>query len=597
MKKQFLNALLYGALVFSGGTFFVSCGDDDNSDLENRVSVLEGLIDGIKEQLESAIKVGYTVTKYDADARKITLSDGTIIDLGAAGTGGGGGEASNITVGDGVIIVTIGDVEYALPLTTTLSSLVYVPESTDPVITIDQAANQDGVTLRFLATPALSADALSKATITVADAREVATRANSSFFKVKNLKADGDLIQATMKVWDATPGKTYTVAVHLSVPGATVSSNYFYVAVGADVEVETENLNVAPTLTGLLAGATQNEDKSYTATLSDAPGEAPAFLGTIKFQEMIAVEGAGKLSYSLAPAEMQNQSVRDNYANLSANLAADGTWTCTKRPGTTGGEEGILILAKNDDDVTRAKVYIKVVDPLADIDFSELCGIEGNFEAELYGRDGRFVGLGTQELNIPSIFQNNATEIPVRYGSSDAFFEAYTNYKISTEATGILVYNDDGQLVLSDYAQKCLGGGRGVFWYYRGFDLRVPETIATDGKYTDEYGTFDGGENYAGYDTWGSGNPADFVNNPNFYNFGKEGMRPVAEFGWKMDEKTGVLTSPKDYTGYGVRFAFAAGFEYAYGVKSLCGKGADQLGMLFINRRAAPEGATMPAIK
>ena len=255
MNKQFVNALLCGAMFFSTGTF-TSCNNDDIDDLKTRVSVIEVAIDDIKAQLSKAITVGSTVTKWDAEKRIITLSSGTQIDLGVLSSGG---EASNITVGDGVIIISIGGVEYALPMATAINSLVYCPESTNPIVTIDQAANKDGVTLRFLATPALSADALSKAKISIADAREVQTRANTSFFKLKDLKADGDLIQATMKVWDAAPGKTYTVAVHLSVPGATVSSNYFYVSVGADVTVITEDLSVAPELTGL-DGAAANAD-------------------------------------------------------------------------------------------------------------------------------------------------------------------------------------------------------------------------------------------------------------------------------------------------------------------------------------------------
>lgn len=592
MNKQFVNALLCGAMFFSTGTF-TSCNNDDIDDLKTRVSVIEVAIDDIKAQLSKAITVGSTVTKWDAEKRIITLSSGTQIDLGVLSSGG---EASNITVGDGVIIISIGGVEYALPMATAINSLVYCPESTNPIVTIDQAANKDGVTLRFLATPALSADALSKAKISIADAREVQTRANSSFFKLKDLKADGDLIQATMKVWDATPGKTYTVAVHLSVPGATVSSNYFYVSVGADVTVVTEDLSVAPELTGL-DGAAANADGSWTATLPDGTGDVPAFLGSVKFQEMITVPGVDKLFYTLAPADQQNESVRTNYSNLSANLSADGTWKCVKRPGTAGGEEGILILAKDADDVTRAKVYIKVIDPLADIDFPALCGVKGSFEAELYGRDGRFFALGTNTLDVPATFAAYETEIPIRHGNSDDFFTSYASYNVATDE-GALVYNDgSGKLVLGDFAKKYLGGARGVFWYYRGFALYVPETLATDGKYTDEDGkSFNAGEGFD-YDTWGSGNPADYVNNPNYYDFHPDGLRTVASFGWKMDEKTGVLTTPEDYEGYGVRIAFAAGFEYAYGVKNLCANGDDKLGMLFINRRTAAEGAKMPARK
>ena len=130
------------------GTFFVSCSDDDNSDLENRVSVLEGLIDDIKSQLSKAITIGATVTNWDAEKRIITLNNGTQIDLGSLSSGG---EASNITLGDGVIIISIDGIDYALPLATAINSLVYCPESTDPIVYIDQATNQNGVTLRFSA--------------------------------------------------------------------------------------------------------------------------------------------------------------------------------------------------------------------------------------------------------------------------------------------------------------------------------------------------------------------------------------------------------------------------------------------------------------
>ena len=145
MNKRFFKVLFCGALVLSSGTFLVSCSDDDNSDLENRVSVLEGLIDDIKSQLSKAITVGATVTNWNAEKRIITLNDGTKIDLGA-----GGGEASNITVGDGFIIISIGGTEYALPMATTVKSLVYCPEFTDGIVAMD---GKGVAVVRFLATP------------------------------------------------------------------------------------------------------------------------------------------------------------------------------------------------------------------------------------------------------------------------------------------------------------------------------------------------------------------------------------------------------------------------------------------------------------
>ena len=46
MNKRFLNALLFGAVVLSTGTF-TSCNNDDVDDLKSRVSVIEVAIDDI----------------------------------------------------------------------------------------------------------------------------------------------------------------------------------------------------------------------------------------------------------------------------------------------------------------------------------------------------------------------------------------------------------------------------------------------------------------------------------------------------------------------------------------------------------------------
>lgn len=62
----------------------------------------------------------------------------------------------------------------------------------------------------------------------------------------------------------------------------------------------------------------------------------------------------------------------------------------------------------------------------------------------------------------------------------------------------------------------------------------------------------------------------------------------------QIDIKTGELITPAEYTGYGFRFAIGAGYEYLYGVKNITANGNDKIGMLFFNRRLAPEGAKMP---
>ena len=128
----------------------------------------------------------------------------------------------------------------------------------------------------------------------------------------------------------------------------------------------------------------------------------------------------------------------------------------------------------------------------------------------------------------------------------------------------------------AEYAAK----SRGIYWFYRGFAIYVPETLAVeDGKYIGTNGkSYAGGEGYD-YDLW----------------LGSYFYDPVSSWNFKIDEQTGVITLPETYTGYGFRIGVGAGYEYAYGVKKI-GE-ADQFGLFFFNRRLAPEGATMPAPK
>lgn len=591
MNKRFFNALLYGALVFSSGTFFVSCSDDDNSDLENRVSVLEGLIDDIKLQLSKAITVGATVTNWDAEKRIITLNDGTKIDLGA-----GGGEASNITVGDGFIIISIGGTEYALPMATTVKSLVYCPEFTDGIVAMD---GKGVAVVRFLATPAVSADALSKATFTVADARLVETRAGEDLIKVTKQELEDDLIKVTLQGLGVEADKTYVVSLLMSQnEKPLVSSNYFYVKVADDFSFNSEEL-VDPKFEAAVTDATK-EGEFWVATLPDGNGDVPNFLGEFSFKDFVSVEG--DVVYELAPKSKQNQNVQDKYDFLKKCLSADGKWKMTGRPGTNcdpKGEDdadkpGLLVYLKVNE-VTKAKVYFKVIDPWKDLDFKALSGLPGNFEAELYGRSGEYVPVGKSELDIPAILNQWEELIPIRH-TGDDWFNAFVKYDIKDANGNSLVYNDGTKLVMSDDAKKMCKLSRGIFWYYRGVSIRVPETLAVDdGKYTDSKGNkHSGGEGFDDYDAWGSGNPADYASNPTgFYSTWGKYDYTVNNFPWTLSPE-GILTFTEDFPGYGMRLAFAAGLEYDYGVKDLTGAGADQFGMLFINRRVSADDAKMP---
>lgn len=586
MTKQILNTILICVMIVVCGFQVTSCTPDDSTELKNRVTALELMIDDIQESLSYAITTGASVTSYDNVNNTITLSTGQVIPLGTSG----GGEATNITVQDGFIVIVVGGVSYTLPLISTVNSLVYCPEFTDGIVQLDSK----GATVCLLATPALSAEEVQNATFSIADARLVQTRAGEELMKVSAVALEDDLIKLSVIGLGVEPSKTYVVAVKLSQAGKDiVSSDYFYVKVSDDFSFDSEDL-VTPSFSSAITDATAAGD-FWVATLPDGDGDVANFLGEFNFKDFVTVDG--DVTYELAPKTTQNENVQNRYSFFKSCLSSNGSWKMAGRPGTncSGSEDrpGILIYLKVDE-VIKAKVYFKIIDPLADIDFPALSGITGNFEAELYGRDGRFVAPGKGELDVTAVMNEYETEFPIIHNGADVFAKL-KNLNIATDELGSLVYNDgEGKLVLGDAAKKYSSNSRGVFWYYRGFMVVVPESLATsDGKYIDVNGrAWSGAEGY-GYDTWGTGNIVEYANNTNYYNSWGAHDIPVGTFGITMDEATAVVTFPESYTGWGLRLAVFGGLEYDYGYKQFTT--ADQYGMIFINRRQAAEDATMPA--
>lgn len=590
MCKRSILALLASALLLTSGLFVNSCQRFDPTALENRVSALEGLIDGIKAKLEKAITTGSTVTAYDANARKITLSDGTTIELGSADKGG---EATNIKVGEGYIIITIAGVDYILPMVSSVNSVSFVPTTETGIVPLDN----DGAVVYLHTVPALSEAELALTEFSIADAREIVTKAGESLIKIVSVELEEDLIKLTLKGLGVKAATTYVVSVKLDVASQyEIASDYFYVKVDNDFYFAEEEL-VEPTFSAAITDAVKIGEKQdfWVATLPDGDGPVN-FLNTFNFKDFVTVEG--DVTYELAPKENQNDAVKGNYDFFKACLAADGTWTSQGRPGTNcaGPEEkpGILILLKVND-VVKTKVYFKIVDPFANLDFKALGGLQGIFEAELYARSGQFLAIGENEIDIPAILNDinnfaDDNEMLVHQGK-DNFFPNYLNYEVRDGDISILYNDGEGHILPADYAKRYItNDDLGVFWYYRGFMLVVPEDIAPN------YPGFSGGEGYD-YDTWGSGDPSVYANQGDeFYMTWRAGGDPrkwVGEFGITLSPD-GILRTDASYTGWGVRLAFAAGFQYAYGVKDLCAPGADQLGMVFFNRRKCDPNATMP---
>ncbi len=582
MKKQLTSILLGGAILFS--PLCTSCTNDDIDSLDERVSVLEGMIRDLKSQLEANMVTGSTITNATQSTDgtwTLKLSDGSTITIAPSSAAG-----ASVTVEetDAAFIITVNGTEYVLGKGAAVSSLVFVDEYGDGKVALDSK----GAAVSFLVEPKLSAEEVAAATFAIADAREVKTRAGEDLMEVSAAAVDGDLVKLTIIGTGVEAGKTYVVSVKMSAKGTTLCSNYFRVEVANDFSFDAEALEDPKMKNDVVTDFEPKGEGFWTATMPDP-------LGTFNFKDYYAELPAGEIEFTLAPAAAQNPAVQGRYEVFKEALSKDGSWEFKQRPGTSGYDEtnnGVLIYMKADKQI-KNKIYWKIHDPLGGLDFQALNGLAGNFESELYGREGGYVEAGTS-LCIPEVFYNYETDIPIRHGGSDAWFAAWKNYSIK-DGENEVIFNDGTNLVVHDDYKKYLKHSRGIEWFYRGFMIVVPENMATeDGKYIASNGkAYSGGEGY-GYDTWGPGSAGEWFAKPNWYQECGNDKAKWADFGIVLDPKTGVITFPETYTGWGVRIAFSAAFQYAFGEKTLVGTGTDQLGMLFFNRRVAGEGATMP---
>ncbi|MBQ8673768.1 MAG: hypothetical protein IJ511_06950 [Bacteroides sp.] len=584
MNKQFWNVLLCGAaLVLSTGTF-TACGDDTD-ELESRVAVLEGAYADLKDQLGKALTTGSSVVSAENKdgVWTLKLSDGTtiVIDTNVkASTGGStaGGSAVTVEQGEGSFTITVDGTSYTIPTGATVNSLVYVPEYADGKVIV----GNEGATVKFLARPAISD--LSKASFSIVDVVELKTRSvgsNNEFVIAGDVTESEGYLSVPLKGIKAVAGASYAVALQVNCSGTVITSNYFTVEVAEDFYFESEKIGDY---------AIKAE---YQPTEVDANGfcsmtiDGLKLLSPMNFKDLFD-QFPENAQFQVAPhAEQPGGKAQEKWELLDKSLAADGSWDFYANPGTSFNDNaeqpGFLVYVVADN-VTKAKIYVKISDALADVDFTMFTG---GSECEWGGRE-KYLQMGAQTIDIQAAFQNFTTEFPIIHNNQDKFFDVWASASVSN-GDDLLIFNNDGRLELTDEGKKYVGKGRGIFWFYRGFAIYVPETVATDGKYIDENGKeYSAGEGY-GYDFW-MGQPNDYVNDPvGFYS-------NVASWNVTIDEKTGVISLPDTYTGYGLRMAIVAAFEYAYGVKTLV-SGDDKFVLAFFNRRLAPAEAKMPAPK
>ena len=100
MRKKYLSALLFGALLFASAGTFTSCKDYDD-DINNLQSQITANADAIKA-LQSKVDAGKWVTEVSAitNGFKVTFSDGQSFEVVNGADGAAGADGTQITIGE-----------------------------------------------------------------------------------------------------------------------------------------------------------------------------------------------------------------------------------------------------------------------------------------------------------------------------------------------------------------------------------------------------------------------------------------------------------------------------------------------------------------
>ena len=566
--------LLCGALVLLTGTF-VSCSDN-NDDLDSRLTVVEGMIRDLKQQLEN-VPAGSTVTNAVQDANGVwtlTLSNGQVIKI--TPSTGGGGSSITVTENDNSIIITINGKDYVLPKGSSAFSLVYAPEYVDGLVVI---GDNGSANVQFLVKPALNDDQLKNAQFAIAASNILKLRAGDDVerFRINDVALDGDFIRVSLRAVEVEANVTYGVALQMTLNGGVSVSNFFNVKSPNDIS-QGEEIIENPDFIDAVTDFTKLESGFSTATL---PESAVDFLGTFNFKSLFKSLPAGNVTFRIGAKGRQNGNVQNIYDLLSGSLAADGTWALTGRPGTNGNapagdaNPGGILVNLLIDDVVRAKIYWKVIDPLANVNFT-----------------GNLSGLTAQHMELPHEggaepwapgahkydFNKELTQggqggdnFGLKHGNASKFLEAWAQFEVSAKNPGDVLYNDGDQVVMGELGEKYAKFSRGLYW------TNVQTSICSSQR-----------NNLEDKD----GSPA--ANNGEIIN-GYDGI-PGAEM-WDVFHfrilESGILEFSADYTGQALRAGPGVRFEYAYGQKNVGTSGV--IAYIFFNRRISPAGVVDPA--
>lgn len=592
MNKRFRTVLLCSAIsAFAMGTFS-SC-DNNNDELETKVGVLETAVKDLQEQLGKALTTGMSVTNATQDSNgawTLTLSDGTTVKTGAAGGGAGGGSDVNVVVTDSEAIITVNGTEYRLPLGSSVSSLIYAPEYADGKVKI---ADASGAEVMLLARPAL--DNLNGAVFTVAESHQLKTRAaDGDDFKVNGAELrDGFVVVKLLCLNQDIAGQEHAVSIQLNYRGTMIGSNFFNVEVDPDFSFVSEALD--ENITCNAEGASKADDGSWSFTLDGlklgAGDNFAQYFNNLPEGATFKVASSGKQP---GGAAQEKQPI------LAASLNTDGSFAWAARPGSSFNDneeqQGFLVNIVKDE-VTVAKFYVKINDTVANADFVVF---GSDMEAEWGGR-AQCLQLGAQRVDIQA-WLSAASDLQepdvIVHNGREGVIDVWDDVIIADTNDDNLIVCKEGHLTLTDLGKSYAPEGvcRGIYWYNRGLSIRLPESMVPytyfDGSVYENGGGEGWGKDFFinGDDMW-MGQYNEYANDPvGFY-----ANYPTWNYlGLQIDEKTGDLITPESYTGWGFRLAVGVAYEYLYGIKPIIAEGNDKLGMIFFNRRLAPEGANMP---
>jgi hypothetical protein len=574
MNKRFLNALLCGVVIFSAGTFS-SCNNDDIDDLKSRISVIEVAIEDLKDQLSNAVKTGATIVSVEETngTYKLTLSDGKTITIT---TGTGGGSSITVEKNDNNVIITVDGTEYVLPMGSAVNSLIYSPENVSGIVDIGNS----GATVNFLATPAINSDGLSNAAFDIAEAHELKAGGNGMFKVDGEVTLDGDFIKVPIKALGVEAGKAYAVAVLMNLSGTAISSNYFTVKVSDDFSFASEEL-VTPAFTGGVSDGAEVSEGFWTATLPET--DAVSFLGEFNFNTLVSLPSinAADLRFELGAKANQNGNVQDKYDFFRSCLSENGVWKMQGRPGTNcnkkDGDEkpdGVLINVVVND-VVKAKIYWKVIDPLANIDFHG--GLVNFSEHMEYGNplDG-VVGVGEGEGIIVNPGENSIDlartliggKLSLVHGNGLNFLNSFNAYSVKSGDED-LVMSDGTKLVVTDAGKKYTKFSKGLNWFNIQTSIAKSQrrNWAMDNAAKQAFAQSDcNGEIVSGWDG--------------------VSVEDLAAKGISITSD-GFIKTTADYGGWALRVGMGLEFEYDYGLKPISN---GCLVFLWINRRTSAEG-------